>query len=247
VRALERFALLHMEGSNSTMQKRALIVDTEPETCDLIEKTLSAAGIESLTLNRSSEAPEILREGKFAVAFFGLRMTSPDGPELTRQMRDSTFNRMTPVVLISDDQRPAAVSQGFESGASFFLYKPVNKERLLRLIRATQAATEHERRRTRRVPVRSRVLLSHGSQQIDGESIDVSMEGVLVKAPRAFPVGSSVDVAMHLSQGMKPIVGAGCVVRLSGGNQMGIHLGRLDLAESQRLQEFLLPLIPGVK
>ena len=43
------------------MQKRALIVDTEPETCDLIEKTLSAAGIESLTLNRSSEAPEISR------------------------------------------------------------------------------------------------------------------------------------------------------------------------------------------
>jgi hypothetical protein len=66
-----------------------------------------------------------------------------------------------------------------------------------------------------------------------------------VKAPRALPVGSSVNVAMHLSQGMRPIVGAGCVVRLSGGNQMGIHLGRLDLAESQRLQEFLLPLIPG--
>jgi DNA-binding response OmpR family regulator len=229
------------------MQKRALIVDTEPETCDLIEKVLTSVGIDSLTLNRSSEAPEILREGKFAVAFFALRMTSPDGPELTRQMRDSSFNRMTPVVLISDDQRPTAVSQGFEAGASFFLYKPVNKERLLRLVRATQAASEHERRRTRRVPVKSRVLLSHGTQRIDGESIDVSMEGVLVKASKAFPVGSSVNVAMHLSQGMKPVVGVGCVVRLSAGNQMGIHLGRLDLAESQRLQEFLLPLIPGVQ
>jgi DNA-binding response OmpR family regulator len=229
------------------MQKRALIVDTELETCELIENVLRSVGIDALTLNRSSEAPEILREGKFAVAFFALRMTSPDGPELTRQMRDSTSNRMTPVVLISDDQRPAAVSQGFEAGASFFLYKPVNKERLLRLIRATQASTEHERRRTRRVPVKSRVLLSHGSQQIDAESIDVSMEGVLVKAPKALPVGSSVNVAMHLSHGMRPVTGAGCVVRLSAGNQMGIHLGRLDLAESQRLQEFLLPLIPGVK
>ena len=79
-------------------------------------------------------------------------MTSPDGPELTRQMRDSTFNRMTPVVLISDDQRPTAVSQGFEAGASFFLYKPIDKERLLRLVRVTQASAEHERRRTRRVP-----------------------------------------------------------------------------------------------
>lgn len=229
------------------MQKRALIVDTELETSGLIEEVLNSVGIDSLTLNRSSEAPEILREGKFAVAFFALRMASPDGPELTRQMRDSSFNRMTPVVLISDDQRPTAVSQGFEAGASFFLYKPVNRDRLLRLIRVTQAANEHERRRTRRVPVKSRVMLSHGGQQIDGESIDVSMEGVLVKAPQAFPVGSSVNVAMHLSKGMRPVVGAGCVVRLCSGNQMGIHLGRLDLAESQRLQEFLLPLIPGGK
>ena len=62
------------------MQKRALIVDTESETCDLIEKAPTSVGIDSLTLNRSSEAPEILREGKFAVAFFALRMTSPDGP-----------------------------------------------------------------------------------------------------------------------------------------------------------------------
>lgn len=229
------------------MQKRALIVDTELETCELIETVLTSVGIDSLTLNRSSEAPEILREGKFAVVFFALRMTSPDGPELTRQMRDSSPNRMTPVVLISDDQRPIAVSQGFEAGASFFLYKPVDRERLLRLIRATQASTEHERRRTRRVPVKSRVQLSHGSQQIDAESIDVSMEGVLVKAPRSFPVGSSVTVAMHLSNGMRPVTGAGCVVRLSAGNQMGIHLGRLEVTESQRLQEFLLPLIPGVK
>jgi DNA-binding response OmpR family regulator len=232
-----------MKASNAPMQKRALIVDTESETCELIENALTSVGIDSLTLNRSSEAPDILREGKFAVAFFGLRMTSPDGPELTRQMRDSTFNRMTPVVLISDDQRPTAVSQGFEAGASFFLYKPLDKERLLRLIRATQAATEHERRRTRRVPVKSRVLLTYGTQQIDGESVNVSMEGLLVKVPRAIPIGSSVNISMHLSRGMKPIVGVGCVVRLNGPTQMGIRLGHLDLAESQRLQEFLLPLV----
>lgn len=229
------------------MQKRALIVDSEAATCELIEKVLMSVGIESLTVNRSSEAPELLREGKFAVAFFGLRMTSPDGPELTRQMRDSSFNRMTPVVMISDDQRPTAMAQGFEAGASFFLYKPVDKDRLLRLIRATQASAEHERRRTRRVPLKSRVTLSHGSVEIEAESIDVSMEGVLVKASRPIPVGSSVNVSMHLSKGMKPVVGAGCVVRLASNNQMGIHLGRLELAESQRLQEFLLPLIPTVR
>jgi hypothetical protein len=44
---------------------------------------------------------------------------------------------------------------------------------------------------------------------------------------------------------MKPVVGEGSVVRVLGGNQMGIQLDQLAVAESERLQEFLLPLIPN--
>ena len=55
------------------------------------------------------------------------------------------------------------------------------------------------------------------------------------------PVGSSVDVSLQFNQD----VGAGSVVRVLGHEQMGIHLGRLTLEESRRLQEYLLPLLPG--
>jgi PilZ domain len=110
----------------------------------------------------------------------------------------------------------------------------------VKLVRATQGAIEHERRRT----LRSRVKLRMGEQEIDGETVDVSMEGVLVKAARAVPIGSSVDVSLHLSTGMKPVEGAGCVVRLTAANQKGIHLARLIPEESQRLQEFLLSMVP---
>jgi DNA-binding response OmpR family regulator len=227
------------------MHKRALVVDNEPVSCEQIEKVLHSVGIESLVLNRSSEAPNILRESKFSIAFFGLRMDFPDGTELTRQMRYSGFNRMTPVVLISDDQRPHAMSEAFEAGASFFLYKPIDIESLLRLVRATQGAMENERRRTRRVPLQCRMQLRIGDQQIDGQTMDVSMEGVLVRVSRPIPVGSSVNVSLQLSKGTNPVVAAGCVVRVIGGNQLGIHLGKLGLTESQRLQEFLLPLVPA--
>jgi DNA-binding response OmpR family regulator len=227
------------------MHQRALIVDDEPATCQLIEKALHSVGIESLILTRSTEAPALLREGKFAAVFFDFRMASPDGAELARQMRDSDFNRRTPIILISDDQRPDAMSRGFAAGASFFLYKPIDKDRLLKLVRATQGNIEHERRRTRRVAHRSRVQLRVAGQEIDGETVDVSMEGVLVKAVKTVPIGSSVDVSLHLSKGMRPIVGAGSVVRLTSASQMGIHLGQLAMDESQRLQEFLLALIPA--
>jgi CheY-like chemotaxis protein len=229
--------------ANANMQRRALIVDDEAATCQLIEKVLSSVGIESLVMTKSTEAVGILQEGEFAVVFLGFRMAFPDGAELTRQMRNSGFNRMTPIVLMSDDQNPHAMSQGFEAGASFFLYKPIDKERLLRLIGTTQGSMGQERRRTRRVPLRSKVQLGIGRQEIEGETIDVSMEGILVRAAKTLPIGSSVNVSLYLSKEMKPVVGAGCIVRLIGPNQMGIHIGSLALAESQRLQQFLLPLI----
>src|SRR5882762_8895953 len=89
--------------------------------------------------------------------FGGDRVTHGDeeqggtGNPATRQMRASGSNRGTPIVMISDDQRPGAVSEGFEAGASFFLYKPVDKDRLQKLVRATQATIESGMRRTRRV------------------------------------------------------------------------------------------------
>jgi DNA-binding response OmpR family regulator len=226
------------------MQRRALVVDDEQATCELIQKVLYAAGVDALTLTRSGEAAGYLEEGKFDMVFFDLHMGSPDGMELSREMRRAGSNRTTPIILLSDDLRPSAMSQGFAAGASFFLYKPVDKERLLKLIRATQGRMDHERRQTRRVPLHSKVKLRFGFEELLCETVDVSLNGILVTAPRTLPAGLPVQVRMELSQKMKPVMGAGSVVRILGGNQMGIHLDRLPVGESERLQEFLLPMIP---
>ena len=121
------------------MQRRALVVDDEQVVCQLIGKILKSVGIEALTLTRSTDAPEMLEEGMFDVVFLDLHMPSPDGIDLARQMRSSRLNRLTPIIMISDDQRPSALSVGFAAGASFFLYKPIDKDRLLKLFWESEA------------------------------------------------------------------------------------------------------------
>ena len=224
--------------------QRALIVDDEPESCKLIERALSLAGLESVSVTESLEASRLLLRNKFDVIFLDDQIHFPDGPELVRQIRDSDYNRRAPIVLMSDDRQPSAMTRGFEAGASFFLYKPIDKERLVRLIRATQGALELGLRRTRRVPLKAKVLLRIGSHELEAETIDISMEGVLVRAARTFPVGSSVGINLQFGDGLPPIVGEGSIVRIEARNRMGISLCRLRAAESQRLQEFLLPLVP---
>jgi CheY-like chemotaxis protein len=226
------------------MQKRALIVDDEPCNCELLERVLVGAGVEPVTVNNGAEALGTLRHSRFVMLFLDYRMAFPDGLELTRQARDSTFNRRTPIVLISDDQHPTAMHRGFEAGASFFLYKPLDKDRVVRLLRATQGAMQQAERRTRRVSLHSKVLLRYRGQEIEGETLDVSMEGLLIKSQKTIPIGSSVDVSLHLNHTMSPILGAGSVVRLDGHDNIGVQLGRLKISESQRLQDFLLPLLP---
>jgi len=88
------------------------------------------------------------------------------------------------------------------------------------------------------------VRLHIAGQDIEAETADVSMEGLLVKAQRTIPLGVSIDVCLQLSREMRPVTTMGCVVRLAGANQMGVQLGRLAPAESQRLQEFLLSVVP---
>lgn len=226
------------------MQKQVLIVDDEEAVCQMLGKVLIAAGMKPLSLTSSSRAPYLLDNENFEMVFFDLHMPSPDGMELSRHLRLSQWNRATPIILISDDQRPSAMSVAFEAGANFFLYKPIDKERLLKLIRGTQGTIDHGRRRTRRVALQSKVKLNSGGEVLEGETIDVSLCGLLVKAGRTFPRGTPVRVSLELAPRMKPVVAADSVARILDGNVMGIKLDQLSVTESERLQEFLLPLIP---
>jgi DNA-binding response OmpR family regulator len=225
------------------MQRRVLIVDDEPEDCALIQKAVNSAGLDAVALTDSAQAPGALNQGKFDLAFLDFHMPSPDGLELAREMRRSRLNRATPVVLVSDDQRPCAMSIGFEAGASFFLYKPIEREGVLKLVRATQGMAERERRRMRRVPVIHKVMLRCGEEELEAETVDMSLSGMLVKSARIFPLGSSLRLSLRVVEGAEPITRLGSVVRLVGANQMGIDMVRLRPTEEDALQEFLLPMI----
>ncbi len=225
------------------MPRRAIIVGNDSGECELIRVALASISIETLTLSSSAEAPDYLRNEKFAVALFNVRMPTPTGIELSRAMRHSGLNLMTPIILVSDDPSPTRVSEAFAADASVFLYKPIDKSRLLSLVRVTQGVIEHEMRRFRRVPFRAKVRLVFDHTQWEGETVDASLNGLLVEGAGGLPVGSLVRVTLELAREAKPIIGTGCIVRVLAGNRMGIQLNQLPVAESGRLQDFLLPLI----
>jgi DNA-binding response OmpR family regulator len=232
-------------GKPSGTPTRALVVGDEEAMCALIKETLGAANIEAVTLTTSAEAAAQFQEEKFDVILVDLCAPPVDATKLVRGIRLSGFNRKTPIIMISDDLRPAALSEGFKAGTSFFVYKPIDRAHLMSLIRVTQGTIEHEKRRFRRVAVRAKVRVKCADKSVEGETIDISLNGTLIRASHTFPVGSPVEVSLYLHSGKPPVAGLGSIRRVVEGNQMGIQLERLPAAEIGRLQEYLLLLTAG--
>jgi len=221
------------------MVRLALVVDAEPALCDILQRALRPAGIEDLILTSNAEAVGHLLATRFDLVFVDLRTSPLPGVELTARIRQSGLNRTTPVVLISGAQIKGELSRGFSAGASFFVHMPIDTGRLTKLI-AHITAVEQRARRFRRVSESVRVRLVSEHLRVEGETIDLSLGGMLVRVPRTFARGTLVEFSLHLPDTDKPIVGLGLVTRVNGSNEMGLKIDRLTLEESGRLQEYLL-------
>jgi len=225
------------------MRLRVLIVDADKASCDSIQSVMVASNLEAVTETSSSRAAEFVRSEKYDALFLELQMPPPDGLQLAKMARSSGMNRRTPIIMVSGQSAPDSMSRAFEAGANFFLFKPFDRGRLMRVLRAAHAPIEQERRRFHRVEVERRISLQFGDDKLEGKTVDLSLQGMLVETPRMYPVGSQVKVRLEIATGQKPVSGAGKVVRQAGQNRMGIELEGLSGDDAERLQAFLLPLI----
>ncbi len=225
------------------MPARILVVDDDPLTGELICEILCSAGMDASFLTSSAEAAEHLKREKYHAVFLDMRMPAPDGAELARQIRASRVNTSTVIVMITGEEDRTVMRRAFEAGVEFFLFKPVERNKLLRLIRATEGPIERERRRFTRVRLRCGVSMEAGNDRLEGTTLDLSLGGALVQSRRAFTSGTLVTVSLDLEAGTSLTRLGARVVRTIGTDCMGIQFENLGPKESVRLQEFLLPLI----
>jgi CheY-like chemotaxis protein len=225
------------------LRAQILVVDDHAPSCELISEILRSAGFEADSLANSGEAAERLTKEKFHAVFLDMRMPPPDGLELARHVRTSRINASTVIVMITGEQERTLMQRAFEIGVHFFLFKPVERNKLLKLIRVAESSIERERRRFTRVPLRCAVSMESNDKQLEGTTVDLSSDGMLVQSYLVFPTGTLVKVSLELQAGSTPLQFEARVVRTIGTDGMGLQFKSQGAKESSRLQEFLLPLI----
>jgi PleD family two-component response regulator len=173
------------------MPTKILVVDDDSVLCEFIQEVLTAEKIESSVITDSMRAATRLREERFDAVFLDMRMPIVDGIELATRVRSSGLNQTTPLVMITGDQDSKVMQRAFQAGVNLFLFKPVDRARLMRILNAANNLIQSRRMRFTRVKVCKGVSIEAGERRVKGTSLDISIGGMFVQSSATFPVGWS--------------------------------------------------------
>lgn len=131
---------------------KILLVDDEPEICRLVKSMVEPLGVEVHTSSDSLEAAKILEKEKFDGIMLDVAMPNLDGFQLTRKIRATPPNRQAPIIMITGMDDVNTMRRAFEAGATFFIGKPISREKVYAIFRTARGAMLAERGVTRAFP-----------------------------------------------------------------------------------------------
>lgn len=221
------------------MPLKVLVVDDDVPTLELITEVLSGLGVKVHPLSDSQQAASLINREKFDGIFLDLMMPQVDGFELAQAIRRSSWNRRTPIIIVTGREEKDAITEAFQAGGTFFLRKPVDKAKLTALLNRTRGAMLEERRRFQRVSVRMEVSCRRDARKVIGTSSNVSQEGILFQGDGSLEPGNELRLSFCLPGQKLPIELEGLVVRLDEKQRVGVRFTEVSAEDRQRLRDFV--------
>lgn len=126
------------ENSNSTNDKLqvhkvgsgyVLVVDDEPDVCDLFETFLEDFEFPLLIAKNGLEAINIIKNNKIELIFSDVKMPKMTGIQFIEEVRK--FDKNIPVVFVSGAAEKEDVIKFIEFGAYAFIQKPFDQDKLI--------------------------------------------------------------------------------------------------------------------
>lgn len=117
------------------MPKTILTIDDSKTIRDMVSFTLTRAGYEVQEAPDGAAGLALATRQKFDCIITDLNMPGYDGLALTRSVRAGTPNRATPILLLTTESDPAKKTAGREAGATGWLVKPFNPDKLVETVK----------------------------------------------------------------------------------------------------------------
>lgn len=221
---------------------RILVVEDDPELQRVLITTMQHLGGDPQCVS-GGEAISRVEGEKFDGVFVDWDNPDSDPMELTRCIRRSASNSKIPVAMLSSRKDQHDVSRSFQAGTTFFLAKPFGPNEIERLLNATRGAMLEDRRCYDRVPLNIPALCEwgkkRGTRRVAGESINLSLNGILLKVNPPPEKGISISLDLALPKALGHFLVRGIVVRQGPGEQAAVRFAHLTGDQEERLESLI--------
>jgi CheY-like chemotaxis protein len=160
---------------------KLLVVEDNLASLELMTEVFTSLKAEVRPISDSEKAVAVVNQEKFDGIFLDLEMPNLNGFDLARLIRKSPWNKSTPIVIVTGREERQTMQEAFSSGATFFLQKPVDRQKLGVLFRTVSGGMIENRRKYTRVPIQAEVACTVGARTLRGVSWNLSQGGMQVE------------------------------------------------------------------
>lgn len=216
---------------------KLLVVEDNLASLELMTEVFTSLKAEVRPISDSEEAVGAVNQEKFDGIFLDLEMPKLNGFDLARFIRKSSWNKSTPIVIVTGRDERQTMQDAFALGATFFLQKPVDRQKLSILFRTVSGGMLENRRKYIRAPIQADVACTVGSRTLRGICWNLSQGGMQVQVGGLKPK-DSVRLSFQLPIFAVTIDAAG-VVMWGNEQRQGIQFTNVSAQNQQAIRKFI--------
>lgn len=115
--------------------KRVLVVDDDPLIRHIVQTILEAEGYTVRLAVNGAEGVEVLHTESIAKPFnfmvLDMMMPKMTGLEVLSSIRHEPVFAKLPIIMLTAENKPTDILNGYSAGASYYMTKPFTREELL--------------------------------------------------------------------------------------------------------------------
>ena len=200
-----------MDSETPRGQRVILVVDDEPDLCDLLAFELEGAGYSTKVANSGPEALAIVQQHTIDLIISDIRMPGMDGLTMLKELGASAA-KIPPVIFVTG-YADISLVDAFDSGAVAIFAKPVEYEALMRAVSRCVEPDLVRRSGKIRVDASLSIDLKVDSACFKCNTVNVGRGGAFIATVGKMPpIGSKLSFKIRFEDGIySPLEGVATV------------------------------------
>lgn len=114
---------------------KVLVVDDSNSIRDMVSFTLKSAGYQTVEACDGKQGLQTAQTAAFDLVISDVNMPNMDGISLCQELRKLPSFKFTPILMLTTESSPEMKQRGKAAGATGWLVKPFNPDKLLATIK----------------------------------------------------------------------------------------------------------------